>query len=127
MQVAHKEGEKGNYLTVKDKQVRSWSHNVSYLYSEHRSLRRLLPYTLPAGLILNLSGLSSMSSCWRRDHISGLWRISDRNGTWPTDFHFKVPCKLTARDQVTRVRQSLFRCGLISRWWDEAGNPACHQ
>ena len=24
MQVAHKEGEKGNYLTVKDNQVRSW-------------------------------------------------------------------------------------------------------
>jgi HrpA-like RNA helicase len=32
MQVAHKEGEKGNYLTVKDNQV-CWSLNVGYIVS----------------------------------------------------------------------------------------------
>jgi hypothetical protein len=60
MQVAHKEGEKGNYLTVKDNQVRYPSAVHMYLLTDAKSDRSLL-YTLHAGWIHSQTGSSSTS------------------------------------------------------------------
>lgn len=69
MQVAHKEGEKGNYLTVKDNQVRRciWNWQFAWicgwmLTDCRAGWDRLLRYIPLAGLIRNQSGSSSMSS-----------------------------------------------------------------
>jgi HrpA-like RNA helicase len=70
MQVAHKKGEKGSYLTVKDNQVRcSFLPSLRdailfYLFSVHRWYR----YTPRAVSTRDPNGSSLTNSCSRRDH-----------------------------------------------------------
>ena len=57
MQVAHKEGEKGNYLTVKDNQVCVPSSPPSpFLLGTECVISRLLLFILHVGWIRNLNG-----------------------------------------------------------------------
>ncbi len=61
MQVAHKEGEKGNYLTVKDNQVHVLSACLQGLVTD--VICRSWRFTHPVALTLNPNGSSSMNLC----------------------------------------------------------------
>lgn len=74
MQVAHKEGDKGNYLTVKDNQVRCLSFPPMEFREPTELIvnpSRLLRCTLPVDLITSLSGSCSTSLCSQRVRTSG--------------------------------------------------------
>jgi hypothetical protein len=61
MQIAHKEGEKGNYLTVKDNQV--CRYRLSLSCTPHAMDLRLFRSTLHAVWTRNRIGLCSMNLC----------------------------------------------------------------
>jgi hypothetical protein len=89
MQVAHKEGHKGSYNTVKDNQVCGLMYFWAFCSHLWMVLHSLLDCIRHADWGLSLNGLSSMSSYWRPDRTYERWLKWKENGE---SIHFMSHC-----------------------------------